>query len=95
MSKFKIGDITIDTDDTFETASRYRIIQNIKDEKYYYKLHIIGEGVTDNYLHSFDIEDYDNTEKHHHKKIKATKIARKLNKGNIIKEEDGWLTIRM
>jgi len=62
---------------------------------------IIGVFEDGNYGVNFDHFTYNPEDFHHksyrelsHLKVKATKIAKKVHKNNIIKEENGWLYLK-
>ena len=95
MSKFQVGDKTISNTYTPETAHSYRIIQRIEDGKYYYKLYSNRDNSTKDFIHNYGIEGFDNIEQHYYKKIKATKIARKLYKNKIVQDLGDYIEVRV
>lgn len=95
MSKFKVGDC-IELGGVLSTPqTRYGIIKEVKKDDYVYDIYrrSTGELVDSNY--SFSKSSIDSRRGLYKGRIKDTKIARKMNQGKIIKEESGYLVIRI
>ena len=90
--KFKVGDIVYERrDQVWNKLVNQRKIIDIKDDRY-----IMDQTFQSPCGYKAAFKDYstntiDGCNRLYIRKIKATKIAKKMNQGKIEKEEDGWL----
>lgn len=90
MSKFQVGDIVVVKgvagDEPYSTLKEGCIatINNTLSARAYYDYELFFKGVSESVFES-EIE---------HLKVKATNISKAFHKGNIIKEENGYLLLR-
>ena len=104
--KFKVGDRIWSKDSHYKGRQSATIIKidNIKYLRYLIKFdNEVGNRIGDNcaYCRNFNVNIQDSSKRYwqllphyiYEYKIKDTKIARKMNQGNIEKEEGGWLWI--
>ena len=85
--KFTVGEIIMFDNDV---TIRWEVMGNTTE----YKLKWAGDARGSSDISSFSHDEVEEICDYYTKRIKATKIAKKLNKGKIIAEKDGYIEVK-